>query len=225
MHLRAENICKWYFRKTGGSNRFYAVHPVSLELHGGEVIVLTGRSGSGKTTLLNMLSGLLAPSDGRVMLDETDLYLRKDKERTRLRREAIGIVPQGRSVIDTLTVSENILLPARLSGRPLPLEAASRWMELLGIVRLADVRPCELSGGELRRVSIARALAQAPELLFADEPTGDLDDENTRIVLDALRAYAHGQSRAVFLVTHESAALSYADRTFRMDAGRLLSGA
>ena len=131
MILRAENICKQYFRKTGSANYFNAVQPVTLELEGGLLTVLTGRSGSGKTTLMNMLSGLLAPTSGHVRLGDTDLYSLDDRALSRLRSERMGVVPQGRSAIDTLTVLENILLPAKLYGRPLPTDSASRWMERL----------------------------------------------------------------------------------------------
>ena len=225
MNVKASGISKRYFRKTGGANYFYAVQPASLEISPGEMTVLTGRSGSGKTTLLNMLSGLLMPSEGKVWYDDTDLYALDDKELSRLRSGRIGIVPQGRSAVDTLTVLENILLPAHLYHRPLPEKTAEQWMDVLGIAQLRDARPAELSGGELRRMAIARALAQEPEILFADEPTGDLDDENTRLVLSAFRDYAHEKKKAVFMVTHENDALLYADRVYKMDGGRIVSPA
>ena len=222
MTVKAEKIAKRYFRNTGAANYFYAVKPVTLEIAAGEIAVLTGRSGSGKTTLLHMLSGLLMPSEGKVWYDDTDLYALDDRALSRLRSERIGIVPQGRSAVDTLTVMENILLPAMLYGRPLPEEAAVQWMEALGIAQLRDARPAELSGGELRRMAIARALAQQPDVLFADEPTGDLDDENTRLVLTAFRDYARGKKKAVFMVTHENDALLYADIAYRMDGGQII---
>lgn len=221
MILKAENISKRYFRKTGAANYFYAVNPANLEIKSGEAAVLMGRSGSGKTTLLNILSGLLSPTEGKVWMDGIDLYSLDDKVLSRLRSEKIGVVPQGRSAIDTLTVLENILLPAGLYGKPLPAEAALQWMERLGILQLGDARPAELSGGELRRMAIARALAQSPDILFADEPTGDLDDENTRLVLSALYAYAHEKKKAVFIVTHENDALQYTDWVYRMDSGNI----
>ena len=225
MRMKAENISKRYFRKTGDANYFLAVKPLNLELNAGETVVLMGRSGSGKTTLLNMLCGLLSPTEGEVWIDDTSLYSLDDKALSRLRSERIGVVPQGRSAIDTLTVLENILLPAKLYGRPLPVENARQWMERLGIAHLRDARPAELSGGELRRMAIVRALAQRPDFLFADEPTGDLDDENTRLVLSTLRDYVQEQKKAVFIVTHESDAMQYADRSFRMDGGQLITAA
>ena len=225
MILKAEKISRRYFRKTGSANFFCAVNSLDLEIRSGEVVMITGRSGSGKTTLLNMLSGLLAPTEGTVWLNDTDLYRLDDKALSRLRSEKIGIVPQGRSAIDTLTVLENILLPAKLYGKSLPVEAAAQWMERLGIAQLAEARPAELSGGELRRMAIVRALAQSPDVLFADEPTGDLDDENTGLVLSAFDDYAHRQQKAVFIVTHENDALQYADIRYRMDRGQIISDA
>ncbi len=242
--LTAEGICKTFFRKTGGANYFFAVAPLDLEVPSGSVTVLTGRSGSGKTTLLNMLAGLLEPTEGKVRLGGTDLYSLKDDALSRFRNERIGVVPQARSAVDTLTVKENILLPASLYGRKAEEKEILDRMEAFGIGHLADAMPPELSGGELRRMAIVRALVSNPDILFADEPTGDLDDENTEKVMGELYAYAHGCAvgdganrpirigpvspvpagppRAVFIVTHESDALKYADRVFRMENGQIV---
>lgn len=220
MLLKTENAGKRFFRKTGEANYFYAVRPVSLEIEPGKLTALTGRSGSGKTTLLHMLSGLLTPSEGRVLLDDKDLYTLDDRALSHLRNDAFGVIPQGRSAIDTLTVMENVLLPGVLYGSADREASACQWMERLGVSHLADAYPAELSGGELRRMAVARALAGDPGVILADEPTGDLDDENTSLVLSALRQAAD-QGKAVFLVTHESAALPFADRAFRMDGGAL----
>ena len=236
MQMRAEHISKRYFRKTGSANYFYAVNPADLEVRDSEMAVLMGRSGSGKTTLLHMLSGLLLPTEGKVRIGDfdlpapaetkagtggIDLYRLDDKSLSRLRSEKIGVVPQGRSAIDTLTLLENILLPARLYNRPLPEKAAREWMEQLNVGHLADAYPKELSGGELRRMAIIRALVQDPEFLFADEPTGDLDDDNTSLVLSVLHDFAHKQRKAVFVVTHENDALQYADVVYHMNNGWL----
>ena len=219
--LRAENLSMWYFRKTGQANHFYAVKDVSLALHPGEVALLTGRSGSGKTTLLHMLAGLLTPSEGKVWLEDTDLYALPDADLSRLRNRRFGVIPQGRSAVDTLTVLENVLLPQQLRGEKGDVENALRWLEALGIANLRDARPAELSGGELRRMAIARALAGNPDILLADEPTGDLDDENTEVVLSLLRRLAVEAGKTVLLVTHDSEALPYGTRVYRMDGGIL----
>lgn len=220
MILKAENLSKRYMRKTGQANYFHAVKGVSLGLRRGELTVLMGRSGSGKTTLLHMLSGLLTPSEGVVRLGDADLYSMDDEALSRLRNEKIGVVPQGRSAIDSLTVLENVLLPGAMYGGGDEGQAL-RWLEALDIAHLANARPSELSGGELRRMAIARALAQNPAVLLADEPTGDLDDANTRRVLGLLRDAAHREGTALLIVSHDAEAARCADALYRMDAGTL----
>ena len=220
MELRAENISRRYFRKHGEANFFEAVCPVSLRLEGGKMTVLKGKSGSGKTTLLNMLAGLLKPTDGKVFLDETDLYALDDAALSRLRNEKINVIPQGRSAVDTLTVFENILLPGMLYGGLPQTETAENWMESLGISGLRDAFPSELSGGELRRMAIARALTANAEIILADEPTGDLDDENTSLVLCALQQAAR-TGKTVLVVSHETGAEAYADQVLFMENGKI----
>ena len=221
MELRAENVCMRFFRKRGEANFFEAVCPVSLTLKSGELTVLKGKSGSGKTTLTHILAGLLRPTEGNVFLDQTNLYALSDETLSELRNKKIGLVPQGRSAVDNLTVYENILLPGLLYSKADNSPEAEKWMEILGIVDLRDAMPAELSGGELRRLAIARVLTNGPQVILADEPTGDLDDENTRKVLSAFHACAHEENKAVFIVTHENDALEYADRVLTMDNGRI----
>lgn len=220
MILKAEAVTKKYFRKSSESNFFYAVSETTLELREGSITEITGRSGSGKSTLLNMLAGLLRPSSGRVLLGETDIYSLKDKELSRLRNSSIGVIPQGQTGLDSLTVIENVILPSVLYK--VSLNSEERAMELLekvGIAQLAHSYPKELSGGELRRLAIARALINSPAVLLADEPTGDLDDENTKLVLEILRNFAD-DGVSVLLVTHEAEAEKYADVIYRMNAGK-----
>ena len=220
MQLRAENISRRYFRKHGEANFFEAVRPVSLTLESGQLTVLNGKSGSGKTTLLNMLAGLLNPSEGRVYLNETDLYALEDRELSRLRSEKIGVIPQGRSAVDTLTVYENILLPGILYGETPRTDEAEKWMEMLGISDLRNAMPAELSGGELRRMAIARTLTANPEVILADEPTGDLDSDNTAAVLTAFRQ-ATKAGKTVLVVSHETDAEAYAVRIYHMSQGTI----
>jgi len=219
--LRAENLSMRFMRKTGQANYFFAVKSVSLELLPGEVTLLAGRSGSGKTTLLHMLAGLLTPTEGKVWLDDVDLYSLPDSALSHLRSEKIVVIPQGRSAIDTLTVLENVLLPAQLNGQKGNVENALRWLDALGISHLRDARPAELSGGELRRMAITRALVGNAQVILADEPTGDLDDENTTLVLDLLRDAAKKAGRAVLLVSHDGEAARIADSLYRMDGGAI----
>jgi len=223
MQLRAENISRRYFRKQGEANFFEAVRPVSLTLESGKLTVLNGKSGSGKTTLLNMLAGLLIPSEGKVYLNETDLYALEDRDLSRLRSEKIGVIPQGRSAVDTLSVYENILLPGILYGGTPRTEEAENWMKVLGISGLRNAKPAELSGGELRRMAIARTLTASPEVILADEPTGDLDSDNTAVVLSALQQAAEA-GKAVLVVSHETDAEAYADRICHMKHGTIEQG-
>ena len=221
--LEAQGIRKEFIRQGKGTNRLVAVQDTDLTLGAGELTVLMGRSGSGKSTLLNMLAGLLAPTAGRILLDGEDLYAMEDRALSRLRNARIGVIPQGQTALHSLTVRENILLPFALCGGK-PDEAHLQSLcETLGIASLLEARPAELSGGELRRAAIARALVHRPSVVLADEPTGDLDDENTATVFRLLRETAQ-QGAAVLVVTHETDAAQYADVLLRMDAGRLLQG-
>ena len=220
----AEGLRKQFFRKGRESAQYFdAVAGVDLELKPGELVALMGRSGSGKSTLLNMLAGLLEPSEGRVVLDGTDLYTLPDAELSRLRNEKVGVVPQGQTALHTISVIENVKLPYLMYRADDGAEdRAFGLLRSLGIDALADAYPRELSGGEMRRMAIARALMCAPCVLLADEPTGDLDDENTAMVLAALRKVAD-DGATVLLVTHEQAVEPFADRILRMDAGVLTS--
>lgn len=221
MELRAEKISQDFLRYSAKDGYFIAVQETNFRLSAGALTVVTGRSGSGKSTLLHILGGLMKPVAGRVLVDDVDLYTMGEDERTRLRSRHIGIVPQRLMSLAALTVRENILLPALLTGTQAQAAArADALMERLGIRKLGAVAPSELSGGELRRVTIARALVMQPGILLADEPTGDLDEENTQSVLRLLRETADAGT-AVLLVTHESDARNYADTYYTMTAGKL----
>jgi len=224
--LRGEGICRQFIRKRKDSNVFYAVEKTDFELPPGTMTVLSGESGSGKSTLLHMLAGLLRPTEGKVLLGDHDLYSLDDKPLSVLRNRHIGLVPQGQTPLMALTVKENILLPRTLyrqkdesSGEDKERKA-EELMEQTGIADLRDVLPKELSGGELRRMSIARALIMNPDVILADEPTGDLDDENTEIVLRLFKEQAR-EGKAVFLVTHDRDTFAYADRRFTMRSGKI----
>ena len=220
MILKAQKIKKDFLRETKNSNCFTAVQETDFTLQSQTLTVLTGRSGSGKSTLLNMLAGLMHPDSGKVFLDETDLYALSDKELSKLRNQYIGIIPQGQTALQSFTVMQNICLPYTLYGEKAPKQEAFHLMELLDILNLKNTMPSELSGGELRRMAIARAVIRKPQILLADEPTGDLDDENTRIVFEFLQKQAKNGT-AVLVVTHETEARHYADIFCKMQAGIL----
>lgn len=222
MKLKAEKICKKYNRKTNGASYFYAVNETDFALAENALTAIYGRSGGGKTTLLNMLGGLLAPSDGKVLIDGTDIYSMPDRELSAFRNKNIGIIPQGSTALPTLTVLENVLLPKLMYGERSgsALHYAMKLLEKVEIAELREAMPNELSGGELRRMAIARALMNQPSVLLADEPTGDLDDENTALVLSLLRDTAKSGT-SVLIVTHEGEAEKYADIVLKMDSGTL----
>ena len=221
MELRAEKISRDFLRPSAPQGFFMAVEETDFSLRAGALIAITGRSGSGKSTLLKMLAGLMEPGTGRVLLDDTDIYRLEEAELARLRNRQIGLAPQTLMALSSLTVQENVLLPCSLYGEAQEAEPrALQLMERLGIAHLKSADPAELSGGELRRLTLARALVRDAAVLLLDEPTGDLDDENTRLVFALLREEAaHG--RAVLVVTHEREAADYADRLYRMEAGKL----
>ena len=220
MILRAQHVTRQYFRQSRDSNVFTALQDTDLTLEPGTLTEITGRSGSGKSTLLNILAGLLTPTAGQVFLDDTDLYALEDGPRSKLRNAAIGVIPQGQTGLHALTVLENVKLPCLMYGTAVSDDQVMALLERVGIAELRDAYPGHLSGGEMRRLAIARALIRQPGILLADEPTGDLDDENTRAVLTLLRETADAGT-AVLLVTHEREAAAYADRIYRMNAGIL----
>ena len=218
--LEARGLRKQFFRKGRDSaHDFDAVAPTDLDLEAGKLVALMGRSGSGKSTLLNMLGGVLAPTEGTVSVGGTDLYALSDTDLSRIRNERIGMIPQGQSALHALTVLENVTLPYLMYRSDDGVEErAFELLKGLDIAPLADAYPRQLSGGELRRVAIARALVCSPVLVLADEPTSDLDDANTDVVLQTLRRVAD-EGAAVLVATHEPAITSVADRVLRMDAG------
>lgn len=227
MELRCENISRSFLRGSGESNVFYAVKPTDFNLCEGKVTEIIGRSGSGKTTFINMLAGLLTPSEGKVFIGGKDLYSMSDEDISFFRNKHIGMIPQGQTALGSLTVLENILLPVRMyDNNEARLKTCGKkaleLMERLGIKDLEEVFPKELSGGEIRRLAIIRALINDPEVIIADEPTGDLDDKNTADVLDLLKERSVTGS-SVLIVTHEKDALDYADIIYRMDAGDIRS--
>ncbi len=223
MVINGKGIAVSYTKNAGKkiNSKSYALKPVDIKIVPGEVSFILGRSGSGKTTLLSVLAGLLKPSEGTVLYDAFDIYKEKDDDFSLFRNKNIGFIPQGQSLIQTLTVRENILLQARLSDSGSDKsKKADELINALGLLDRADYFPKELSGGEIRRCAIARALINDPKVIFADEPTGDLDDDNTEIVFDLLRQKAK-EGCAVVIVTHEESAIRFADAVYRMDAGSL----
>lgn len=218
MLLKAKDLTKEYHR---GKDNFYAVEKVSFTMNRGEFICITGRSGSGKSTLLNMLAGLTKPTVGKIILSGNDYSNLNDRELTNLRNCRIGCIPQGNSILANFSVLDNVRLPFFLYKREgeATLRAKSLLKEM-GISHLIHASPSQLSGGELRRVSIARALINHPELLIADEPTVDLDHQTTTEIMQLFSDIVR-KGTAILMVTHETELKQYANRRFVMDTGKL----
>ena len=193
---------------------------LDLDLRAGELVAVTGRSGSGKSTLLNVIGALDRVDDGRIELCGVRIERASERELAPLRRDRIGFVFQSFHLLPELTGLENVLLPTRLNGRRPSRERALELVSQLGLGAAAERLPVVLSGGEQQRLAIARALVNEPQLVLADEPTGNLDAESGRDVLELLRAIAD-EGRAVLLVTHEAEATRRADRVLRLVDGRL----
>ena len=221
MIIEATGLTKEFARARGGKRLFTAVHPLDIGLEKRQLTVVSGHSGSGKSTLANMLAGILTPTAGHVRLDGTDLYSLRDEELSRLRNERIGLVPQGHTALRALTVLDNVLLPSILYTKDeAPADRARELLVAVGLGDLTDAAPTELSGGELRRMAIARALLMDPAIVVADEPTAGLDSANATAVLTLLRDAAD-RGTAVLVVSHEAEAQRFADRSYVMEDGHL----
>ena len=221
MIIEATGLTKEFARARGGKRLFTAVHPLDIGLEERQMTLVSGHSGSGKSTLANMLAGILTPTAGHVRLDGTDLYSLRDEELSRLRNERIGLVPQGHTALRALTVLDNVLLPSILYTKDeAPADRARELLVAVGLGDLTDAAPTELSGGELRRMAIARALLMDPAVVIADEPTAGLDSANATAVLTLLRDAAD-RGTAVLVVSHEAEAQRFADRSYVMEDGHL----
>ncbi len=215
--LRAENISRIYCQNAVS---LQALHRVSVTIQKGEFVAILGRSGSGKSTLLNILAGLDKPSEGKVYIDGTDIFHLSEEKRTLLRRKKIGFVFQAYELLYSLTVTENIRLPELEANA----DYVGELLEALGIRQYETCYPDQLSGGEQQRVAIARALINHPLILFADEPTGNLDSKTERIVVDLLKNLAEKYGTSILMVTHNEDLVKDADRVIRLEDGEIVNG-
>ncbi|WP_062984171.1 ABC transporter ATP-binding protein [Nocardia anaemiae] len=216
---RAIDLVKVYGH---GDTQVRALDGISAEFVKGEFTAIMGPSGSGKSTLMHCLAGLDSASTGTVRIGDTDLAGLSDKQMTRLRRDRIGFVFQAFNLVPTLTAQENITLPLDIAGRKPDQDWLDTVIKRLGLTDRLTHRPSELSGGQQQRVACARALAGKPEIIFGDEPTGNLDSRASEEVLSILRAAVDEFGQTVVIVTHEPHAAGYADRVVFLADGRIV---
>ena len=200
-----------------------ALRGVNLIVDEGEFLAVVGPSGCGKSTLLHILGGLTGPTSGRVLVDGNDFRAMTDADRTRFRRHKIGFVFQRFNLLPTLTARDNIALAQSIQGNGFNPRRFEQVAEMLGIAKKLHHRPYALSGGEQQRVAIARAVICEPKILLADEPTGNLDTENSQLVLSMLRTLNRSFRQTILMITHNPEAAAVADRVIRMRDGRVVS--
>jgi len=212
------SLTRWY----GERAPRVVLNDVSGHIRAGEFVVVVGRSGSGKSTLLNLLGGLELPSQGSVVIDHTDIATLSDRELTALRRRRMGFVFQSYNLISTLSVADNLRLPLSLNGIA-ETDQVDTWLERVGLTGRGEDWPDRLSGGEQQRVAIARALIHEPELILADEPTGNLDLENAERVVALLDGLCREAGRTLIMVTHALEVTGMADQLLTIRDGQLVA--
>jgi putative ABC transport system ATP-binding protein len=198
-----------------------ALDDVSVEFEGGRYTAIMGPSGSGKSTLLHCMAGLDSPTSGRVFIGGVDLTTLSEKKLTLLRREKVGFIFQTFNLVPTLTASENITLPLDIAGERPDRAWFDRVVDTVGLRDRLDHRPSELSGGQQQRVAGARALVTRPEIVYADEPTGNLDSKSSHELLEFLRSAVRDHGQTIVMVTHDAVAASFSDRIVFLQDGRI----
>ncbi|MFD0595424.1 ABC transporter ATP-binding protein [Catellatospora coxensis] len=219
--VRVESVSRDFGR---AGKVVHAVRDVSFTAGRGELVAVRGRSGAGKTTLLNIIGGLDRPTSGKVFIAGQEITSAAEQQLVALRRDVIGFVFQSFGLVPILSAAENVGVPLRLAKVP-PAERDQRvavLLELVGVGGHANQRPYELSGGQQQRVAVARALANDPQLLIADEPTGQLDSETGRQIMDLLRALVHARGMTALVATHDAALMEMADRVVTLRDGALV---
>lgn len=217
--LRIENLCKVYGE---GENAVHALNGVSFSASRGEFISIVGSSGSGKSTLLHMIGGVDRPTSGRVAVQGIDVYAQDEEELAIFRRRQVGLIYQFYNLIPVLNVRENMMLPVLMDERKVNENRMEELLELLKLKSREGHLPNQLSGGQQQRVSIGRALLNAPALLLADEPTGNLDSENSREIMKLLRYSNEVYHQTVIVITHDENIALQADRIIALEDGRIV---
>lgn len=217
--LRTEGISKIY---GVGSNRVEAIKDINITINRGEFVAIIGPSGSGKSTLLHVLGGVKKPTTGKVFIDGVDIYSLKEEELAVFRRRQIGVVYQFYNLLQILNVEENIALPALLDGREINQIRIDQMLERLGLSDKAKMLPESLSGGQQQRVAVGRALINAPAILLADEPTGNLDSKNSQNIIELLKASHKKYRQTLVIITHDEEIALQADRIISIDDGKVV---
>ena len=218
--LRTENLCKIY---GSGENQVYAVRNADIEIKKGEFAAIIGKSGSGKSTLLHMLGGLDYPTSGRVYLRNEDLFQLKEDDLAMMRRRKIGFIFQAFNLVSSVNVWENVVLPMGLDGQKIDVNFVQDILHTLNIENKVHSLPNTLSGGQQQRVAIARALASKPDIIFADEPTGNLDTKTSDEVVALLKMSAKKYGQTLVVITHDEDIAQIADRIFVIEDGKVVS--
>ncbi|MCU5409170.1 ABC transporter ATP-binding protein [Bacillus cereus] len=218
--VRLEDVVKTYGE---GETQVQALRGINLTIHKGEFVTIVGASGSGKSTLLHILGGLDHPNSGNVCIGGENIYHLKDNELSIFRRRNIGFIFQFFNLIPVLNVQENIALPTLLDSERVDEQYLNEIIQVLGLHERRNHLPSELSGGQQQRVSIGRSLINKPDIILADEPTGNLDTKNTKEVLALLKSTAKRYNQTVILITHDPAIASNSDRIITVEDGMIIS--
>ncbi len=219
--VKANELVKWFGE---GQARTLAVREVSFDAYFGEMLFIEGPSGSGKTTLLSMISGILRPNSGRVIVDNKDIWSLTSDEIADFRLHTVGFVFQDYHLFPRLTTVENVAIPLILKKLDWneSMNEAVQYLEIVGLKDRAHLTPVKLSGGEQQRVAIARAIAGGPDILIFDEPTASLDGDTGRRIVDFVKKNILNEKRCIIIVTHDSRIFEYADRIMRMEDGKII---
>lgn len=217
--IKTENLSKVYGKK---DNKVVALDNVNIEVNKGEFVAVIGASGSGKSTLLHQIGGVDGPSSGKVIIEEKDVYSLNEANRAVFRRRKIGFVFQSFNLIPVLSVEENIKMPALLDHQKVDEEYFKDIIKTLGIENRLNHLPSELSGGQMQRVAIARALVNKPSIILADEPTGNLDSENSREIIEMLKLSIRKYNQTAIIITHDLSIAENADRIIKIVDGKVV---
>lgn len=214
--VETQDLCKVY---GAGETAVNALRGVNIQVEKGEFVAISGASGSGKSTLLHMLGAVDRPTSGRVLIDGTDVFRRKENDLALFRRRKVGFIFQFYNLIPVLTAEENVTLPLKLDGQPVDRAYLHDIMDTLGMWERRKHLPNQLSGGQQQRIAVGRALIHKPSIVLADEPTGNLDTQNSREIMSLLKSSVRKYGQTLILITHDPSIAAQADRVIFMEDG------